>query len=156
MQYKFLLILMMFAFVTTPSKSQTIVGSSDKATHRIERFRSERMNYIRSQVHLSDEEVQTLSEILEVNDSKKFKIWSQMIEIHKSVQSEEKVTDKEYIQKLRLLINLERSQALLNEELAFEIQKVFSPEKSYRTYVAIKHFYTRLKRHERRQAIPTK
>ncbi|WP_148296742.1 hypothetical protein [Porphyromonas cangingivalis] len=83
------------------------------------------MTYIKSQVALTDAEVQKLNEILEAIDTKKFKIWSQMIDIHKSVTQEKKVTDDEYIQKLRLLVDLERSQALLQEELGLEIQKVF-------------------------------
>ncbi len=124
MKYKLLFILML-GFILSPLKAQTIVGASDKAKHRIEKFRAERMTYIKSQVALTDAEVQKLNEILEAIDTKKFKIWSQMIDIHKSVTQEKKVTDDEYIQKLRLLVDLERSQALLQEELGLEIQKVF-------------------------------
>lgn len=149
MKYKLLFVLML-GFILFPSKAQTIVGASDKAKYRIEKFRTERMNYIKSQLSLTDTEVHKLNEILEANDTKKFKIWSQMIEVHKSVNQERKMTDEEYAQKLRLLIDLERSEALLQEELGLEIQKVFSPEKSYHTYVAIKHFYTKLKKHDRK------
>ncbi|SPY34831.1 Uncharacterised protein [Porphyromonas cangingivalis] len=152
MKYKLLFILIL-GFILSPLKAQTIVGASDKAKHRIEKFRAERMTYIKSQVALTDAEVQKLNEILEAIDTKKFKIWSQMIDIHKAVTQEKKVTDDEYIQKLRLLVDLERSQALLQEELGLEIQKVFSPEKSYHTYVAIKHFYTKLKRHDRKATV---
>ena len=151
MKYKLFFVLML-GLILSPLRAQTIVGASDKATHRIEKFRTERMTYIKSRVSLTDTEAQKLNEILEANDTKKFKIWSQMIDIYKSVTQEKKMTDEEYVQKLRLLIDLERSQALLQEELGLEIQKAFSPEKSYHAYAAIKHFYTKMKKPDRKPA----
>lgn len=128
--------------------AQTISCMSDKANARIEKFRSERMAFILSQVSLEESEIQTLNEILRANDAQKFKLWSEMIEIHKSTKQEKKPSDDEYREKIRRLIDLERKQTLLLEELALELQKKFSPEKSYVIYTSIKYFYSRKKKNK--------
>ncbi|MDO4695250.1 hypothetical protein [Porphyromonas sp.] len=150
MVHKLLLILFLGFFIT-PMKAQIMVGDNGKAKERIERFRSERIKHIKSQVSLDENEIQKLSEILQTNDTKKFKIWAQIVEIHKSIKAENNPTEDKYSQKLRQLIDLERNQMLINEELVLEIQKNFTPEKSYYTYVAIKHFYSKLKSPDKRR-----
>lgn len=116
-----------------------------QAKHR--RVSAERMQAIKKNIPLTEEQEKNLTTALETYDKKRFSIWKQSAELRKSIDEQTNMSEADAAMHLKKLLGLELELEKANSALYKQLGDMgFSAQQQLKIYVSLKNFHRRVGR----------
>lgn len=148
------LVYLLFSLIFTCGIAVTAHADIHPTTHTTQevqdkhnKIASQRMEFIRKNVQISDEQEKALNNALVSFDKKRFTIWKQSLDLRKSLEKEENMSEDEANKNLQRLLDLDKELDKAHQVFYSDLESIgFSALQRLKIYICLKNFHSRMGR----------
>lgn len=106
---------------------------------------TQRMQYIKKRVQLSNEQEKSLNNALMSLDKMRFSIWKQSMELRNSLEKEDNLSEDEANKNLQKLLDLDKELDNAHYTFFSELEEMsFNAQERLKIYISLKNFHSRM------------